>query len=282
MEDPREKPSSPDPLIVQPVNMRSAASQIVDQLRGAIVDGTLKTGDRLPGEHQLAQDFGVSRGTVREAIRTLAANNLVQSSRGATGGTFVTTPQASEVAAQISDQLALWFRAGNISLAEVDHARHVLELECVQLAARYRTEADLTAIREPIERARDLALGEQEWLATDLHFHTAVSRAAKNSILELAMTAVHLVRPRTNRLMLHELKREAIGDQHWAMYEAIRDRDVSQAAAAFERHFEYLREIQRLALANADARQVPILEIPGEPHQFGLFSEPRSAQQDAG
>lgn len=244
--------------------MRSAASQVVEQLRAAIVDGHLRTGDRLPSEHQLAHDFGVSRGTVREAIRTLAASNLVTSSRGAGGGTFVTTPQAGELAEQIGEQIVLWFRAGNISLGEVHHARHVLETECVRLAAVNRTEDDLSAIRQPVEVSRDPALGEDEWLATDVDFHTAVSKAAKNSILELAMTAVHLVRPRTNRLLLKELERNLIADQHWAIYEAIRDRDPAAAAGAFEEHFTYLNEKQERALADTDAETVPVLDIPAD------------------
>ncbi len=251
-------------LVVRPVTMRSAASQVVDQLRSAIVDGRLRTGDRLPSEHQLAQDFGVSRGTVREAIRTLAASKLVTSSRGAAGGTFVTTPQAGELAEQIGEQIGLWFRAGNITLAEVHHARHVLERECVRLAAANRTEEDLSAMRHPVEESRDPGLGEDEWLATDVDFHTAVSKAAKNSILELAMTAVHLVRPRTNRLMLKELDRDEIAEQHWAMYEAIRDRHPDAATQAFERHFCYLHEMQQRALSDADAETVPVLDIPAD------------------
>lgn len=254
-----------DSLVVRPVTMRSAASQVVDQLRSAIIDGRLRTGDRLPSEHQLAQDFGVSRGTVREAIRTLAASNLVTSSRGAAGGTFVTTPQAGELAEQIGEQIGLWFRAGNITLAEVQHARHVLEGECVRLAAANRTEEDLSAMRHPVETSRDPGLGEEEWLATDVDFHTAVSKAAKNSILELAMTAVHLVRPRTNRLMLKELDRGEIAAQHWAMYEAIRDRDPGAATLAFERHFCYLHEMQQRALSDAEAEVVPVLDIPADP-----------------
>lgn len=255
-----------DGLVVEPVNLQSAAGQIVDQLRTAIIDGVLRIGDRLPSEHQLASDFGVSRGTVREAIRTLAASNLVASTRGARGGTVITTPQAADVAVQIGDQIALWFRAGNISLAEVQHARHVLERECVKLAAVQRTEEDLAAMRQPVDASRDPALTEDAWLRTDLDFHSAVSAAAKNRILELAMTAVHLVRPRTNRLMLEGLERDQVADQHWAMYEAIRDRDSEAAEAAFEAHFTYLNEVQQRVLAETDPSDLAVLDIPAQPH----------------
>lgn len=269
-----------DGLVVKPVSVQSAAGQIVDQLRAAIIDGTLRSGDRLPSEHQLASDFGVSRGTVREAIRTLAASNLVVATRGASGGTFITTPQAAEVAAQIGDQIALWFRAGNISLAEVHHARHVLERECVRLAAVQRTEEDLAAMRQPVEASRDATMTEDAWLRTDLDFHSAVSAAAKNSILELAMTAVHIVRPRTNRLMLEGLERDQVADQHWAMYEAIRDRDCEAAETAFEAHFTYLNEVQQRVLAETDPGDLPVLDIPAQPHDPAISDDPPAIEVD--
>lgn len=248
-------------LVVRPVGQRSAVSQVVSQLRTAIADGTLRTGDRLPSEHQLATDFGVSRGTVREAIRHLAASNLVYSTRGALGGTFVRTPTADEVAADVGGFVAMWFRAGNVSLSEVQHARHVLEHECVQLAALHRTEDDLAAIRQPVETSRDPDLDDDAWLATDVDFHTAISRSAKNSILELAMTAVHLVRPKTNRLIVQVLDRTRIADQHWAIYTAIRDRDPAAAQAAFEAHVEYLDDAQRRTRSSAEDPRV--LDLPG-------------------
>jgi DNA-binding FadR family transcriptional regulator len=253
-----------EPLAVRPVLLRTAAGQVVDQLRTAIIDGRLRSGDRLPSEQQLAQDFGVSRGTVREAIRTLAASNLVTSTRGAAGGTFVTTPRAEELAERISEHIGLWFRAGNISVAEVQYARHVLERECVLLAAANRTEDDLSAMRRPIEISLDPELVEDAWLDTDVEFHTAVSKAAKNSILELAMTAVHLVRPRTNRLVLAELERDRIAQQHWAIYERIRDRDPASAVQAFEQHVDYLHEMQQRAMPDADAESIPVLDIPAD------------------
>lgn len=250
----------------RPLTLRGASVQIADQLRAAIADGELRPGDRLPPETQLAQEFGVSRGTVREAMRLLAAGNLITSTRGAMGGTFVALPVAEKVAEQIGDLIALWFRAGDVSLAEVNHAREVLEYECVRLAALNRTEDDLAAMRLPVEESRDPELDIDEWLATDIEFHTAISKAAGNRILELAMTAVHLVRPLTNTVLLGTLEREPVSDQHWAMYEAIRDRDPERAVAAFSGHAEYLNRVQAAALAERDSMDVSLANIPPEPH----------------
>jgi GntR family transcriptional repressor for pyruvate dehydrogenase complex len=155
------------------------------------------------------------------------------------------------------------YRAGNISVAEVDHARNVLERECVRLAALNRTDDDLEAMRAAVEDSTRPELDTDEWLATDLEFHTAISKAAKNGILELAMTAVHLVRPRTNSLLIRTLEREPVSNQHRLMYEKIRDRDPEGAVAAFEAHFDHLVDVQRRALLNQDSRT---LLIPEEAH----------------
>ena len=73
----------------QPLTTQSLARQIAEQLRDAIVAGRLGADERLPGEEQLAKQFGVSRPTVREALKRLAAQHLIRSRRGPTGGTFV-------------------------------------------------------------------------------------------------------------------------------------------------------------------------------------------------
>lgn len=237
------------------------ARQIADHIREAVTTGSLQPGEKLPAEHELAASFNVARGTVREALRTLGANGLVRSSRGSKGGTFVTVPNAERVAEQLGGSLALWLQVGNISLADVNEARAVLERECVRRAALNRTEQDLSEMRLPIERSRIAGLSDDDFLAADVDFHTAVSNAANNEILGLAMTAVHLVRPRTNRLLLPHLQRSTIADQHWAMYEAIRDKDPERGVIAFHAHLEHLYGLQRAVLADSDPASIPIADV---------------------
>lgn len=129
-------------FVARPITRSSAATQIADQLKSAITDGSWPPGQFLPTELESAANYGVSRGTVREAMRMLSATNLVATTRGAVGGTFVAVPQPEAVAQQVGDAIALWFRAGNVSLADVDHARDVVERECVRLAAVQRTNPD--------------------------------------------------------------------------------------------------------------------------------------------
>ena len=85
----------------------SISKQIAEQLRAAIVAGQFKIGQRLPTEDELAQRFGVSRPSVREALKRLAAQNLVRAKRGPTGGNFVVQPSYSELAESLSGAATL-------------------------------------------------------------------------------------------------------------------------------------------------------------------------------
>lgn len=241
---------------------RDASGQIARQLREAITVGVWAPGERLPTEQELADTYDVARATAREALKLLSATGLVQSTRGGQGGTFVTVPDAEEIANQLGDAIRLWFRVGNVTVHNVDEAREVLETITVGLAARRRTEEDIEAIRRAVEAARDLDMDIYEWLDWDLAFHTAISRATKNPILELAMMAVHLSRPVTNTVFVHLLEREEVLQQHLEILEAISSSDEERARQALKAHVGYLDEVRRHALSALAVEDVSLSDLP--------------------
>ena len=245
----------------RPVRRAGAAEQIAAQIRQAIRSGRLPAGGRLPAEHELAGDFEVSRATVREAMKILSAAQLVQATRGAAGGTFVVLPGREAVAESLSETIELWFQAGDTSAAEVDQARLWIERGCMRVAAEARTDADLDAIAVALAAGSDPAIDTDEFLASDLEFHVAISRAAHNAVLDLAMTAIHLARPRTNTLLMDVLEREPVLDQHAAILTALHAGDADAAEDAFVFHFEYMASLQREALEHRDAGDIPIGSI---------------------
>lgn len=245
----------------RPLQRATAAQQIAEQIRDAMRNGHLAAGARLPSEHELAAEYQVSRPTVREALRLLAAARLVEATRGAAGGTFVALPEPGAVAASLGETIELWFQAGSTTAAEVDHARAWIERGCVRLAAEHRTDDDLAAIAAAVERARDPAIDMDEFLALDLEFHVAISQAAHNSVLELAMTAIHLARPRTNTLLLRALQRPPIVEQHAAIHHAIDQRDPDAAEHAFQAHFDHLMAVQAQALEDRDASEISVTSL---------------------
>ncbi|MFD9668030.1 FadR/GntR family transcriptional regulator [Rhodococcus sp. NPDC059968] len=243
---------------------KDASGQIARQLRSAIADGVWVPGERLPTELDLADTFDVSRNTAREALKLLTATGLLTSVRGGVGGgTYVAVPDSDDIAELLGDAIRLWFRAGDVTVHDVDEARRVLEEFSVAMAAQRHTEEDLEAIRRPVLASRDFEMDIEEWLGLDLEFHTAITRAAHNPILELAMTSVHLIRPVTNRVFVDRLDRRLVMEQHEGMYQAIATGDPVKARDAFATHIGYLDSVRSEVLRDLNTDDVRISDIPG-------------------
>lgn len=249
-------------FVPEELSRKEASGQIARQLRLAISSGVWEPGERLPTEQELGETFDVARATAREALKLLSATGLVTSTRGGAGGTYVTVPDSADVAEQLSDAIRLWYRVGNVSVADVDEARWVLETHIVDLAAQRRSDDDLESIRRPVEAARDFEMDIADWLDLDLEFHSAVTRAAKNKILELAMSAVHQSRPATNTVFVEFLDREVVMKQHEAIYLAIAASDPQAAMAALHSHVGYLDTVRREALNDSKGEDVVVASLP--------------------
>lgn len=240
------------------VNSLSAAEQIAQQLRAAMINGSLTPGDRLPSEPELAEGFGVSRPTVREAMRILRGQGVLETSRGSKGGHFIQNPQADDIAETLGETFSLWFDIGDISVAEVDEARELVERACVRLAAERRTDADLAELRRILEAAADESLTLAEFLDYDVAFHRAVSNAARNRLLDLPMQAIHIVRPRTN-VLIQTHDRQRVLEQHQALAEAIEKQDPDLAEECLQNHVAFLSAERKKAVS---ATQQDVTEIP--------------------
>lgn len=242
-----------------------ASGQIAAQLRTAINTGVWAPGERLPPEQELADSFAVSRATAREALKLLSASGLVTTLRGGQGGTFVTLPDADAVAEQLADSIRLWYRAGNVTVHNVDEARDVLETITVELAAQRRTADDIAAISAAVDAASDPQLTMDAWLDCDLAFHTAISRATGNPILELAMMSVHLSRPATNTVFVDLLSREKVLYQHRTIRDSIVAGSPERARAALHAHVSYLDEVRTEALTALAVDDVVVARLPLAP-----------------
>src|SRR3954463_7619842 len=153
-----------------------ASSAIAEQIRTAIVTGRVKQGDRLSPERELASQFGVSRVTVRDALRSLEAMGLIAVKVGARGGAFVTAPTGSKVAQTMSDMMMM----SATTPEDIVEARLIVELGTVTLACSRASDEDIAHLRELCERGRDaLAAGnysrELSW-----DFHARLAQGAHN------------------------------------------------------------------------------------------------------
>ncbi|HBM59051.1 MAG TPA: FadR family transcriptional regulator [Citreicella sp.] len=216
--------------------------QVADQLRAAIVEGRLKVDDRLPNEDGLAQHFGVSRATIREALKILAAQNLIRSRRGPAGGTFVSRPDPQGLGSAIADAAMLLVGTGDIGMEDMLTARAETEAVCCRLAARARTADDLAALRAELALQRDPTLRDEEFCASDLRFHRALVQATHNPPLKLMMYAViESFIPVTNMLIYRDHERRLSVDLHEAITDAVAAGEGPRAAELMARHLEGMR-----------------------------------------
>ena len=172
--------------------VRKAYEQVADQLRELIVRGELQPGDRLPVESALARDFGVSRATVREALRLLAAQSLVRTEKGATGGSYVTLPTAATISSLVHANVGLLAETRSVTLQELLEARELVEVPAVRLAAARRDADDLDRLRGtvPGDSAR---LSTTEEFTHNAEFHSCLLEASRNTLLVVSAQPIFSV-----------------------------------------------------------------------------------------
>src|SRR4051812_38617268 len=156
---------------------------LADELRADITSGRLQPGERLPPEPELCVKTGVSRSTVREALRLLASQHLIVTTRGVTGGSFVSHPDAEQLADGLSTGFTLLANSSGIGLADLIELRRAIELTAARLAAVRRTEENLAEIRAAL--LDPLAADVDAMMVAHCVFHTAVVKATGNPLFEL-------------------------------------------------------------------------------------------------
>jgi len=237
------------PVEFDTVVTTSAAKQIADTLRAAIMDGRLKVDERLPTEEELAQRFKVSRPTVREALKRLAAQHLIRSRRGPAGGNFVASPAPADAALSLANATTLMVAVGDIQLDDMATARLEMEGACCRLAAVARTDAHLDRMRRELAQQRDAALTDEEFCASDVRFHRALVDAAGNSLLSFLMHAVvEALQPVSNMVIFRVRERRAIVVFHERILQALEARDDAAGMAALGDLVAYTRDRYREAL----------------------------------
>src|ERR1051326_2519472 len=170
--------------------------QIVQQIEDTILKGNLKPGDQLPAERDLAEQFGVSRTAVREAVKALREKGLVEAYTGR--GTFVTNGTSNAIRQSLDLMVRIGQPEGAAYLAEV---REILEPEIAALAAARAEDQHLGIMREAIKVMDDSLHDAERFIEADLDFHLALAEGAANPIiLSLIDSIVGLLREQRLRI----------------------------------------------------------------------------------
>ncbi len=225
-------------LPVSPV--RPAYEQVASQLQELIIKGTLTVGERLPAEGEMAVQFGVSRSTIREALRGLSSQRLVLTKRGVNGGTFVAEPSSEHVRSYLETTIGLLSGADVVSVDEILEARELFEEPAARLAALRRSDDDLSGLRATL--APDDGADSAHGFAGHKEFHFAILKASGNQLLDV------LARPVFSVLETRFVRDRASGrfwveveDDHRNIFGAIEAGDSEASAQFMHTHLERLR-----------------------------------------
>lgn len=230
----------------EPVRQDRVSASIIHQIEQLVLEGVLRPGDVLPAERDLAQQFGVSRPTLREALGQLEVSGLLIARQG--GGTYVADVMRSVFAEPI---IGLF---GKHAKATSDYLefREAMETQAARWAAVRATDADreiLTSIMQQMESAHSREDPTEE-ARLDVELHIAVSDACHNIVMTQSLRSIynllqHGVFHNRHLLYGHKGGRDALLAQHRAIHDAVMARDPGKAEAAVRAHMKAVGDAWR-------------------------------------
>jgi len=243
---------------IHPDSPADLSAQIADAIRDAIVSGALIVDARLPSEAELAEQFDVSRPTVREALKRLAAQSLIRTQRGATGGAFVRRLSYEDAHEQHITTSTLLLSMNAVSFDTACEARFALERACAPLSAERRSADHLATMRAEITRQGQPGLTDEAFCASDVAFHRALVDGAHNPVMSYQLAgAVEAMQPLMNMITFTARSREAIIALHTALADAIEAQDAAAATAYLTELERYTRDLAQAVFAARAKNRAP-------------------------
>jgi GntR family transcriptional repressor for pyruvate dehydrogenase complex len=230
------------------VTVAPAYQVLAERIRDDIISGQLQPGERLPTEPQLSEQSGLSRSTVREALRLLSSQHLIVTTRGVNGGSFVAEPDPSVLGATLSDGVGLLLASGAVTGDDFLEVRRMLEVPAAGLAAARREPHHLVALEQAMFDPENDGL--ERCIEAHAAFHVAVAAATGNSLLGLVVRPLYCL---ANREAVERVSPppfwRAVDRDHRALLAAILAQDVPRATELARQHIDTVRPAEYLAAA---------------------------------
>jgi GntR family transcriptional repressor for pyruvate dehydrogenase complex len=225
--------------------------QIVQQIEESVLNGSLKPGDQLPAERELAQRLGVSRTAVREAVKALREKGLVEAYSGR--GTFITDGTTHAARQSFDLMVKIGQQEGSTHLAEL---RLMLEPGIAALAAERIEDEHLAAMREAVAVMERSQKNPEAYIEADLDFHLALAEAAANPlILSLIDSIVGLLREQRIKIFNVEGGPQRGQVHHKRILAAMEQRDPEMARQAMAAHLEQVRDDSQVSAVGKSSRK---------------------------
>jgi GntR family transcriptional regulator, transcriptional repressor for pyruvate dehydrogenase complex len=229
--------SAEERTLFQPLPEKRTFKEIADQIRSSIFADTLKPGDKLPSERELAKQFNVGRISVREALRMLEQAGLIFIKQGSSGGAYVKEADTTVITESVYD--LIW--RTDIRLEDLTEARLAVEKQILQNAFDKISGNDLKMLGECIDELEKIIQGKTNRDSLNHYelskFHLVLARATKNPVFEILLKILGNVTIKVLDLKLTDMERlKKHLSSHKAIYKAIKNHDLDMAIKAMEKH----------------------------------------------
>jgi len=233
------------------------SENIIEQIRKAIFEGKLKPGDKLPPEKELMENFGVSKATLREALRSLEVLGFLEIRKGASGGPFVTEVDMKKARDSFSNFLLF----KNLSLRDLSEVRLILEPYIAEKAASAITEEDLKRL-EKLNKECDYVLKNNipiESRKNEIEYHRIIGSVSGNPILMFILDFVENLLIDTKEILQpgKEFSQKVL-NAHKRIYKALLEKDPKKAR---EEMIKHVREVEKDLLALQKERRIEELNL---------------------
>lgn len=248
--------------VLSSLDRPTLSAQVARHVLALIQRDQLRPGDIVPSEVQIVRDLQASRGSVREAYRTLAALGILAIEPGRRPRLQAIDPS---VLTQVFDYA---LNTAQVSLAHVLETRRAIEMQAAQLAARYATDAQRRTLRELVAQMRSAGANHARRVDSDMSIHAVIAEASGNPVNTMLLTALRSPVEASSRMHLDDMRSEAeitrVIDAHDAVVERICAGDSLGAMHAMSYHFD-------LALVRVDRRQPGSADANTTPDDAGLL-----------
>jgi GntR family transcriptional repressor for pyruvate dehydrogenase complex len=229
-----------DARLIEPIKKTRVAEEVADRIRTLILDGTFPQGQPLPSERVLTEQFGVSRGSIRDALRMLETIGLIETQHGR--GTFPRELTVDRLVAPLASMMTFQ----HVLQDELLDVRRMFEPAVARVAATRATEEDFANLQRILDAQKRKLKKGQSAIVEDTAFHAALARSTRNRVVVSLMATLNDLLVESRKLTLKQKGRPAKSvEGHEAVVRAMRRRDAEGAAQAMYKHIDQIADLEQ-------------------------------------
>lgn len=219
--------------------------QIAGHIKDSILRGKLALGDPLPSENKMAELFGVSRSTVRDALNLLRTDQIIQTRKGKFGGHFIFETASSQMIQSLKNYACPQLNLSHLSIEDLFEIRILIQVPVAELAALRRSEEDLVSLHTLLFHLHDLKRSTpSSFLKLDIALHHILAQASQNPLLtEIDILFVRLLGFFSLQLLFCPSQHLAILEHLQIIYDAIKAKNPSHAEQGMRDYLQFLHDI---------------------------------------